>query len=147
MFPNLTLINHPTSPNPVLPVNLQHNIGRKKKKNPLASMGVLAPGSAHACFSLDNRGNKHLPQLLRRHIWSFGTLGQLLKIAPSATQNLPSANFLIGILIFLLVKSPCKISYPYDNPFWEKSKRGGKKKKERKNAVNSGHLKGNPKKT
>ena len=29
--------------------------------------------------------------------------------------------FLVGILIFLLVRSPCKISEPYDNPFWEKS--------------------------
>ena len=29
--------------------------------------------------------------------------------------------FLVGILIFLLLRSPCKISKPYENPFWEKS--------------------------
>ena len=29
--------------------------------------------------------------------------------------------FLVGILIFLLVRCPRKISEPYDNPFWEKS--------------------------
>jgi hypothetical protein len=27
--------------------------------------------------------------------------------------------FLVGILIFLLLRSPCKISRPYDNSFWE----------------------------
>ena len=26
--------------------------------------------------------------------------------------------FLGGILIFLLLRSPCNISKPYDNPFW-----------------------------
>ena len=29
--------------------------------------------------------------------------------------------FLVGILIFLLVRRPRKISEPYNNPFWEKS--------------------------
>ena len=29
--------------------------------------------------------------------------------------------FLVGILIFLLVRRPRKILEPYDNPFWEKS--------------------------
>jgi hypothetical protein len=27
--------------------------------------------------------------------------------------------FGVGILIFLLLRSPCKITKPYDNPFWE----------------------------
>ena len=40
--------------------------------------------------------------------------------------------FVIGILIFLLLRSLCKISEPYDNPFWEKSDGGIRKKKERK---------------
>ena len=44
-------------------------------------------------------------------------------------------------LIFLWLKTPCKISEPYDNPFWERSKRSREKEEEReKNAVNSGHL-------
>ena len=29
--------------------------------------------------------------------------------------------FLVGILIFLLVRRPRNILEPYDNPFWEKS--------------------------
>ena len=42
----------------------------------------------------------------------------------------------------MLLRSPCKISDPYVNPFWEKSNAGREKKKEEreKNAVNSGHL-------
>jgi hypothetical protein len=36
-------------------------------------------------------------------------------------------NFLIRILIFLSVSSPCKISEPYDNTFWD-FKIGGQKK-------------------
>ena len=43
------------------------------------------------------------------------------------------------ILFFLWVKTPCKISEPYDNPFWEKSN-PAQRKKERENAVYSGHL-------
>ena len=42
------------------------------------------------------------------------------------------------ILSFSWVKTPCQISKPYDDPFWEKSNIGGEKKK--KNAFNSGHL-------
>ena len=71
--------------------------------------------------------SKHLPQPLRSHIRSFGTLGQLFKIPPFSAQKSHSAGgrggpriiFLVGILIFLLLRSPCKISKPYDNPFWE----------------------------
>ena len=52
-----------------------------------------------------------------------------LKIPLLSTQNLHSAGgrrgpkllVLIGILIFLLVRSPCKILDPYDNSFWGKS--------------------------
>ena len=36
--------------------------------------------------------------------------------------------FLTGILIFLLLRSPCKISEPYNNPFWDFIKGGEKKK-------------------
>ena len=57
---------------------------------------------------------------------------------PLSTQKSCNAgvpNFFIGILLFLLVGRPCKISKAYDNPFWEKSK--GRKEK---NAINSRHL-------
>ena len=44
-----------------------------------------------------------------------------------------SRFFFIGILIFRLIRSPCKISEQYDNLFWQKSKglRRKKKKKEK----------------
>jgi hypothetical protein len=38
--------------------------------------------------------------------------------------------FLIGIIIFLLVRRPCKILEPYDNPFWDCNNRGKKKRKD-----------------
>ena len=37
------------------------------------------------------------------------------------------------------VKTPFKISEPYNNSFWEKSM-SGRKEKRKKNAVNTGHL-------
>ena len=42
-------------------------------------------------------------------------------------------------LIFWWLIIPCKISEPYENPFWEKSKCRREKERE-KNAVNSEHL-------
>ena len=39
-------------------------------------------------------------------------------------------------LIFLWLKTPCKVSEPYNNPFWVKSNR----EEREKNIVNSGHL-------
>ena len=39
------------------------------------------------------------------------------------------------------MKTPCKISEPYDNPFWEKSNPAEREREERENnAVNSGHF-------
>ena len=40
--------------------------------------------------------------------------------------------FWAGILIFLWVRGPSKISWPYDNPFWENSYTGRRKKREGK---------------
>ena len=100
-------------------------------------MGVLAPGPAHARRyarpSIDMSGNflahlvcrvnfKHLPQPLRRYIWSDGTIRQFFKIPTLSAQKCHSAGgrvgprifCLIGILIFLLLRSPCKISESYD---------------------------------
>jgi hypothetical protein len=33
--------------------------------------------------------------------------------------GVPDFLLLAGILIFLLLRSPCKISKPYNNPFWD----------------------------
>ena len=44
-------------------------------------------------------------------------------------MGLPEFLFLIEILIFLVVRSPYKISEPYNNPFWAFSN-GVKKKSE-----------------
>ena len=46
----------------------------------------------------------------------FRTLEQLFKIPPLSAQICHSTG---GILIFLLLRSPCKISEPYDNPLWD----------------------------
>ena len=91
-------------------------------------MGVLAPGSVHARPSarppIDTSVTfKHLPQPLRSHIRSFGTLGKYLKLPPLTPQIYDSSGgrgahrifCLVGILLFLLVRSPYKISEPYDN--------------------------------
>jgi hypothetical protein len=40
--------------------------------------------------------------------------------------------FFIGILLFLLLRSPCKNLEPYDNPFWGFNNGGNKKKEKRK---------------
>ena len=63
---------------------------------------------------------KHLHQHLRSHIRIFGTLGQHLKIHPFSAHSpggrgVPEFLFLVGIFLFLFVRSPCNISDPYDN--------------------------------
>jgi hypothetical protein len=52
----------------------------------------------------------------------------------------PRNIFFIGILLSLLLRSPCKNLEPYDNPFWGFSNGGNKKKnkKKKKNMQNSG---------
>ena len=52
-------------------------------------------------------------------------------------SQLPSPNkglVLNGILIFLLVSSPCQISEPYNIPFWEFSNGGKSKSKKQAGA-------------
>ena len=51
------------------------------------------------------------------------------KIAYCKGKGVPTF-FFNGILIFLLVRSPCKISKPYDNPFWEKVTQGERREGE-----------------
>jgi hypothetical protein len=48
---------------------------------------------------------KHLPQPLRRHIWIFGTLGQLFKIPPFSAQKSHSAGGRGGPRIFFWLQS------------------------------------------
>ena len=71
---------------------LKHYMGLKYNKFPLAPMGVLAPGSAHARPSarppIDTSGNFPAPVSAE---W------------PSAFKTV---KFFIGILIFLLLGSP-----------------------------------------
>jgi hypothetical protein len=93
---------------------------------PLVPMGVLPPGRQQICLThLVCKVNlKQFLQPLRIHI---RTLGQpLMEITRLSTQNLHR----IGILIFLLVWSTCKIAEPYDNSFWEKRNPMRKKREE-----------------
>jgi hypothetical protein len=46
-------------------------------------------------------------------------------------MGVPQFLFLIEILNVLLVRSPCKVSLPYDNPFWEISNPRRRRNKER----------------
>jgi hypothetical protein len=69
---------------------------------------------------------------------NFGIIGRLLKIPHLSAQECHSAGvggvsyfWGIGILICLLLRSLGKISEPYDNPFWDFSNDGLKKKKKR----------------
>ena len=90
-------------------------------------MGVLAPGSAHARPSarppINMSGN---PKFRNPRTTFENTPLSALKCHSAGVG--PRIIFLIGILIFLLLRSPCKISQPYDNPFWDFSKGGAKKK-------------------
>ena len=46
---------------------------------------------------------------------------------------------MVGILLFLRLRSPCKFLEPYDNPFWEIRYRvKEREKKKKKNTENSG---------
>ena len=104
-------------------------------------MGVLAPRSAQAGPSarlpIQTSGNylqvtfKHLPQPLRSHIRSYRTLGQLLKIPPFSAHS-ARIFILVGILLFSNFRSPCKISEPYNNSFWEKINSGGRQREREK---------------
>jgi hypothetical protein len=112
--------------------------GENNNKNPLAPMGVLAPGSEHARPSarapIDTSGNSpadmstespsnispNLSKVISKvlepedNFWNYPPLSAQL----SHSRGGPRIFFLIGILIFLLVRSPCKISKPYNNPYW-----------------------------
>ena len=66
---------------------------------------------------------------------NFGTLRQFLNLPPLSPQicdsagvgGIPDFLLLIGILIFVLLRSPCKNLEPYGNPFWDFSNGGEKK--------------------
>ena len=59
---------------------------------------------------------------------------------PSAQPPIDTSGNFSGGAKKIDLKTPCKISEPYDNSFWEKSNNLGKKEQEKKKAVNSGHL-------
>ena len=79
-------------------------------------MGVLAHGSAHTRPSAQPRINmsgKKLP-----HMYANSPPN----ISPNPSEVIYEFLWLlIGILIFLFLRSACKVSEPYYNPFWEKS--------------------------
>jgi hypothetical protein len=79
-------------------------------------------------------------------ISGFESLGQLFKIPPLSAKKSHSAGgrgvpdlFWVGIITFLLLRSPCKISKPYDNPSGRISNEPGRGERET-NAIYSGHL-------
>ena len=53
------------------------------------------------------------------------------KIDPWGAGGSPN-NLFTQVLVFLWLKTPCKISKPYDNSFWEKSNPSGKERKKRR---------------
>jgi hypothetical protein len=78
---------------------------------------------------------------------SFGTskwyrilLAPMGVLAPGSAHARPSVQPPIKkispqILFCLWLKTPCKISEPYDNPFWEKNNGSGRKKGEKKTTL------------
>ena len=76
---------------------------------------------------------KHLPQPVKSHIPSFGTLGQLFKICPFSGQKSHSAGgrgdprfiFLVGILIFFYLGAHAKFQIPKTIPSVRKGSEGG----------------------
>jgi hypothetical protein len=62
------------------------------------------------------------------NIYSPNPIGQVFKIPPFSAQKSHSEGgrgsflkyFLGGILLYLLLRSACKIPEPYNKPFWEK---------------------------
>ena len=106
---------------------------------PLAPRGVLAPGSAHARPSaqppIDTSGNisvhvskGHLqtsPPTPQKSYPKFRNPRTTFENTPLTPHIYDSGGggpriiFLVGILLFLLVRSPCKISEPYDNSLLE----------------------------
>jgi hypothetical protein len=125
--------NPTTAPSGVLATAVTR---KKKEKNLLALMGVLAPGSEHARPSaqppIDNSGNFPAPVSAE---WPSA-----FKTVPFSGQNRVILGgrgghpnfFFIGILLFLLLRSPCKNLEPYDNPFGGFSNGGNKKKRKEK---------------
>ena len=115
---------------------------KTKQKIPLAPMGVLAQGSVHARPSarppIDASGN--FPACLSA-VWSLNISPTPLKVESEGSVSYSGIYFKLahfpvkigfiqavgggsppkislGILIFLLLGSPYKISEPYDMPFW-----------------------------
>ena len=98
-------------------------------------MGVLAPGSAHARPSsqppISTSGNfrrtclqSHLqtsPPSPQKSYLKFQNPRTIFEnpLPCPPTCVIARIFVVVGILIILLVRSPCKTSEPYDNPFYE----------------------------
>jgi hypothetical protein len=73
---------------------------------------------------------KHLPQPLRSHIFSFGTIGKDFKIPPFSAQKTHSAGgrggpcifFWVGILIFFYLGAHAKFGNPTTTLSWRFSR-------------------------
>ena len=95
----------------------------------LAPRGVLAPGSAHSRSSAQNR-----PKCLGggQFLAISGDSKNPKKLTPQGQEGSPKFVFTPNLIFFVWLKTPCKISEPYDTSFWEKSNGGGEKEKNRR---------------
>jgi hypothetical protein len=95
-------------------------------------MGVLAPGSAHARPSarppIETSGNFSGAYVSRVTFLKFPHLPVKIGLF-WGVGGVPQLIFFIEILLFLLIRSPCKNLETYDNPLLGFSN-GGKKKRE-----------------
>ena len=121
----------------------------------LTSMGVRAPlsgqwrHSAQTWAEIFRRTcpHSHLQTSPPTHKKAYAKIQNPKSITPPCSPQKRilqgvggSPNFfVVGILLFLLLRSLCQISKPYDNPFWEKSNSVNRKKKKKNDADNRGH--------
>ena len=108
-------------------------------------MGVLASVSSHVTLPLNPHRHEQKNSAAHVCIVSFKTCPPSHKKVYAKVQNHKPITppgppkkckvwggrggpqfFLVEILIFLLLRTPCQISKPYDKPFWKKSNKGGK---------------------
>jgi hypothetical protein len=103
---------------------LLHKISASADRGPRSR--VCARSFAHSPFDTSGNLSTQVSEKGGQQIWSiFSPFQAILSTFPTP------------ILLFLWVKTPCKISELYDNLFWEKSNPPQRK---RNNAVNTGHL-------
>ena len=121
-----------------------NNKKTRKQEIPLAPMGVLAPGSAHARPSarppIDTSGNFSGTRVCRVTFKispnpSKKLLKKPKKSPPRGPGGGAGSNFFFTQIFIIFFRSPCKIWEPYDNPFWKNSDGGGEKEEEKKSMI------------